>query len=192
MKSRIFVAAALATLYPALCAAQFVNCGDANGDGTVNINDVTYSLDYFIVGGPPPVDFDTADVDGYDLFTINDIQWMITCAFLCDFQGNCTPTLPPISPPLEPNAEFVYNNIIPSGKQTFGIHFGLQGADVPLESYLGVLQILIDGLPADIDSVVFDTTKPASVLPFSYIGGPGSVILGAITLPSGPWDNDFL
>ncbi|MFH2054614.1 MAG: dockerin type I repeat-containing protein [bacterium] len=37
--------------------------GDVNGDGRVNISDVTYLLAYIFYGGPPPQDYLSGDID---------------------------------------------------------------------------------------------------------------------------------
>jgi hypothetical protein len=38
-------------------------CGDANGNGTVNIADASYLVNYLFLGGPPPEPMWTGDVD---------------------------------------------------------------------------------------------------------------------------------
>ncbi len=46
-------------------------CGDADGNGTYNINDLTYITSFLYGGGPAPAL--CGDIDGYDLITIRDI-----------------------------------------------------------------------------------------------------------------------
>ncbi len=46
-------------------------CGDADGNGTYDINDLTFVTSFLYDGGPAPAV--CGDIDGYDLFTIRDI-----------------------------------------------------------------------------------------------------------------------
>ena len=172
--------------------SQYSNCGDANGNGAVNTTDVVYGVNYFFGGGPPPVNLDTADTDSYDQYTLHDIKVMIYCAFLCDFEGPCAPTQPPFSGPLDSRFQLAYDDVIPASTTTYSIRFGLWGAQTTIESFLAPVTVAIDGSPAQIDSVVYNTLLPSSVLPYSDIRGPGSLVLGALTVPTGSWDDDYL
>jgi hypothetical protein len=55
---------------------EFV-CGDANGNGNVNILDITYLINYLYMGGPRPVPLVSADVNNNGLVNILDITYLI-------------------------------------------------------------------------------------------------------------------
>jgi len=52
-------------------------CGDANGDLTINILDITYLISYLYKGGPPPVSPEMADVNGDGTVNILDITYLL-------------------------------------------------------------------------------------------------------------------
>jgi len=53
-------------------AANSQVCGDMSGDGAVNFIDLVYFHDYLFLGGPPPADISTADLDGFENVTTSD------------------------------------------------------------------------------------------------------------------------
>jgi hypothetical protein len=52
--------------------------GDANGDGIVNLFDITYMLAYIYLGGPAPRLLDAADVDGSGSVNIQDASYLVS------------------------------------------------------------------------------------------------------------------
>jgi hypothetical protein len=50
-------------------------CGDASGDGNVNVGDIVYLLNYMFTGGPAPDPLESGDVDGYEGISINDVMY---------------------------------------------------------------------------------------------------------------------
>ncbi len=66
-----FVAAAMPGVDLRADTCDSLVCGDANGDGAYNINDITFITNFLYAGGPAPAL--CGDIDGYDLFTIRDI-----------------------------------------------------------------------------------------------------------------------
>lgn len=56
-------------------------CGDADGNGSVNISDAVYVLAYVFGGGPPPDPFLEADVDCNGLVNISDVVYLIAYIF---------------------------------------------------------------------------------------------------------------
>jgi len=67
-------------------------CGDADGDGVVNINDVVYLINYLYQGGPPPIG--DADVDVCGSVNAADIMYLIAYIFFggpppCAGGGTC-------------------------------------------------------------------------------------------------------
>jgi len=57
-------------------------CGDTNGDGTINIFDVTYLISYLYLSGPPPDPMESADVNNDGFVNIFDITYLITYLYL--------------------------------------------------------------------------------------------------------------
>lgn len=51
--------------------------GDANGDGTVNVNDVLCVIDYFLDKDPSPFNFNNADVNEDGTINVNDVLGII-------------------------------------------------------------------------------------------------------------------
>lgn len=51
--------------------------GDANGDGTVNVNDVLCVIDYFLEKDPSPFNFNNADVNEDGTINVNDVLGII-------------------------------------------------------------------------------------------------------------------
>ncbi len=62
-------------------------CGDANGDGDVNIFDITFIISYLYKGGPPPDPMEAADVNADATVNIFDITYLI--AYL--YKGGADP-----------------------------------------------------------------------------------------------------
>jgi agmatine/peptidylarginine deiminase len=74
-----------------LCSAdtQMVNlyvyiCGDANGDGVINVTDVVYLINYlFLVPpGPAPIPLEAGDVNCDGVINITDVVYLINFLFL--------------------------------------------------------------------------------------------------------------
>ncbi|MEW5922967.1 MAG: peptidoglycan DD-metalloendopeptidase family protein [Candidatus Zixiibacteriota bacterium] len=53
-------------------------CGDANGNGALNILDVTYLITYLYKGGPEPVPMEGGDANGNGAINILDVTYLIT------------------------------------------------------------------------------------------------------------------
>ena len=56
--------------------------GDANGDKTVNIFDVTYLISFLYLEGPEPVPYDAGNVNGGGLINIFDVTYLISFLYL--------------------------------------------------------------------------------------------------------------
>jgi PKD repeat protein len=52
-------------------------CGDANGDGIINIKDITYLISYLYQSGPEPIPIVAGDVNGNGDLNIKDITYLI-------------------------------------------------------------------------------------------------------------------
>jgi hypothetical protein len=64
--------------------------GDANNNGTVNIQDITYLINYLYKGGPQPPCLEEGDANGSGLTNIQDITYLIN--FL--YKGGPAPKCP--------------------------------------------------------------------------------------------------
>jgi plastocyanin len=69
------------TIYVATdCAAAFT-CGDADGSGAVDIDDVVYLIAYIFTGGPAPNPLDAGEVDCSGAIDIDDVVYLIAYIF---------------------------------------------------------------------------------------------------------------
>jgi len=55
--------------------------GDANGDGSVNIGDAVYVINYIFKGGPPPPSKGEGDANGDCALNIGDAVYVINFIF---------------------------------------------------------------------------------------------------------------
>lgn len=56
-------------------------CGDANGDGAVNVADAVYLISYIFKGGPPPYSMEAADANADDVVNVGDVVYLIAYVF---------------------------------------------------------------------------------------------------------------
>jgi hypothetical protein len=56
-------------------------CGDADGNGTINISDAVFIIEYIFKGGPPPENLEAADADCNGAFNISDAVRLIDHVF---------------------------------------------------------------------------------------------------------------
>jgi hypothetical protein len=57
-------------------------CGDANGDGIVNVSDAVYIINYVFVGGPVPDPYASGDANCDDVVNVSDAVWIINYVFV--------------------------------------------------------------------------------------------------------------
>jgi hypothetical protein len=65
-------------------------CGDANGSGVVNIQDITFLINFLYKGGLAPVPAQAGDANGDGISNIKDITYLIN--FL--YKGGPIPICP--------------------------------------------------------------------------------------------------
>jgi hypothetical protein len=70
-------------------AAPACVCGDMNGDGFVNMADLSYLAAYLFFGGPPPVDLNCADVNGDGFVNMADLSYLAAYLFFGGPPPNC-------------------------------------------------------------------------------------------------------
>jgi hypothetical protein len=56
--------------------------GDANGDGTINVSDVVYLINYLFIGGPAPVPLAAGDVNCDGIVNVSDVVYLINYLFI--------------------------------------------------------------------------------------------------------------
>ncbi|MBN4076099.1 dockerin type I repeat-containing protein [Gemmatimonas aurantiaca] len=159
------------------------DCADFNSDGTLNIGDVSDGLKYLYNGGIAPTSFDSADYDGALHYTINDASGLVQCIFSCDgvVAGSCTTSGTPVQAPLDETIVFQYDDHVPANTERFGIRVGFKSMTGELNIAQIPLQFFIDGIPAQVDSLVL--TDP--VLGGLEIRDSGIVIIANFPLWGG-------
>jgi len=65
-------------------------CGDANGDGIVEIGDVVYLIRYVYKGGPPPLHWGAGDVNNNGIIDLEDVVYLINYLFKNGPEPFCT------------------------------------------------------------------------------------------------------
>ncbi len=76
-------------------ACDFI-CGDASGDGSVNVSDAVFIINYVFVGGSSPSPLKSGDVNCDHSVNVSDAVWIINYVFVggnspCDTDGNDIP-----------------------------------------------------------------------------------------------------
>ncbi len=71
-------------------------CGDANTSGSIDIDDVTYLVNFIFASGPEPVPYESGDANCDDNVDIDDLVWLIDRIFSggsepCDTDGDGEP-----------------------------------------------------------------------------------------------------
>jgi hypothetical protein len=66
---------------PVSLTVQSYVCGDANGDGDVNVSDAVYLIEYIFKSGPPPDPLPAGDADGNGDVNIADAIYLINYIF---------------------------------------------------------------------------------------------------------------
>jgi Beta-propeller repeat/Dockerin type I domain len=79
-----------------LCAEGPLICGDANYDGTVNVSDAVYIINYVFVGGNSPNPYASGDTNCDSICNVSDAVWIINYVFVggfapCDTDGDDIP-----------------------------------------------------------------------------------------------------
>ncbi len=76
-------------------ACEYI-CGDANKDGTVNVSDAVYVINYVFIGGDPPDPMAAGDCNCDGSCNVSDAVWIINYVFVggntpCDMDGDDMP-----------------------------------------------------------------------------------------------------
>ncbi|HDS00742.1 MAG TPA: hypothetical protein ENO22_06140 [candidate division Zixibacteria bacterium] len=71
-------------------------CGDANGDGSINVSDAVYIINYVFIGGAAPEPMASGEVNCDGNVNVSDAVWIINYVFIggnapCDVDGDLEP-----------------------------------------------------------------------------------------------------
>ncbi len=182
----LFTVAVLSLGLPAIGNAQA--CGDADGNGALNISDMVYMLNYLFEAGPPSPDFDIADFDSHQEWTVNDAAVILNCTFGgCDPSQFCPPTIPAWNPAVTSGYRIRHTSAFPAHLDHSVVNLALDAAG--LTGFQLPLRILVDTIPAQIDSVqfpvngsIFEGDPNFLVLPST----PGVFVLASLPIFSYP------
>jgi len=86
IKNFILTATICLLFFAGLLYAQTYPAGEVNGDGSVNVSDAVWLINYIFVGGDPPVDMNSADVNNDCKINVSDAVTIISYIF----QGGVT------------------------------------------------------------------------------------------------------
>ena len=94
MRLKVCILAGMLLLIAGIMPVTGQVCGDLNGDGSSNISDIVYGVEYVIDRGPAPENY--VDVDQCNGFDVVDIAYLLNYMFdggpaPCTTPGNCTP-----------------------------------------------------------------------------------------------------
>lgn len=67
------------------------DCGDIDTDGNINVFDVTYTISYLYMDGPPPSYPNLADVNNSGAINIFDVTYLISYIYMSGPEPNCPP-----------------------------------------------------------------------------------------------------
>lgn len=84
INSALFLALIMGILFAQHAVANDLVAGDANGDGTVNVSDAVWLINYVFVGGNPPVDMHSSDVNNDCNVNVSDAVFIINFVFIQD------------------------------------------------------------------------------------------------------------
>lgn len=142
----------------------FDYCGDANNDGTIDIDDAVYLLEYIFQGGPPPAPYLVAsgDTNGSCQVDIDDVVY--TIAYI--FSGG---------PPTCPRTIWIRNcgECIPGDVNQDGI---VDTGDLEYIDFCSANPELCEGFPpccADVDdNGTFDVDDVVYLTSYVHVGEP--------------------
>jgi hypothetical protein len=72
-------------LYRSLFPEEYI-CGDATGDGIININDVVFTINYLFLSGPDPYPYESANVNCDNKVNLIDVVYLVNYIFRGGFE----------------------------------------------------------------------------------------------------------
>lgn len=97
-------------------------CGDLTGDGILDMEDVTFLVNYNFLNGPAPNPLECANINGQGQIDISDLTYLILYLFHGSSEPNCNEELPPSptptptptpTPPIVPTPVSVQRTCLP-------------------------------------------------------------------------------
>jgi len=185
-------ATALLCALMSLSAPNAQACGDLNGDNWCTEFDLVLSIMYLYQDGPPPVSYDSADCDLYELFTLNDLAVMIRNKYTGGHPPECPPVFPPLTGPQNDSiylhtfeTSFPADEYFPPGQDEFAVHFHLYTNQTLVTASLA-FEISVGGQIPTIDSVTLPVGDNET---FQYVSkvdhANGKVAIGLIAMSTG-------
>ncbi len=170
----MFFVAIPATLRADTCDSLV--CGDADGNGTYDLSDITYITNFLYAGGPAPAL--CGDIDGYDLITIRDIvRGAMMQAPICVNQPKMTSHPGPTAIQLRYAATVVPGASIHEFDLTLLYSASMVGQK-PLKAYNLPLRIRVDGqVPQALSVSTVSSTFPGGIPNIQIDSAAGTILL---------------
>lgn len=162
------------------------SCGDANGSGGLSISDVVYMFNYIYQAGPAPADFELADFDQHQEWTMADAARILGCTFsdcgpmILDF---CPPTQPAWVPAATSGYRIRHTAAFPAHLEHSIVDLALDapeisGLQLPLRILVGTTTAQIDSVHLPGSGSIFEFAVSHQVSPPT----PGVVVLACLPL----------
>ena len=110
----ILIVFGLAIMLSPLTMAQGYICGDATGDGVINISDIVYYFNYLVKNGPAPTFPGSADVDSISGITFHDATFISYNIYAGGPDAYCLP-FPDSTPSVTNDILEIRNTLVPPG-----------------------------------------------------------------------------
>ncbi len=106
LKAILIAASMLSVAFVTSGAPALAACGDVDGNGAINILDITYLIKFLYKGGPPPPNPADADIDGSGNLNMLDITRLINSLYKDGLPLLCAP--PPFDFPNKAGSYWKY------------------------------------------------------------------------------------
>jgi hypothetical protein len=160
------------------------SCGDADGNGVVNISDAVYLIEYLFLGGDPP-DPTCGETDGYELINLHDAMQIVAFYFGAPIELICPATAPPCNGNANSDFTFRYTSVLPANASSadievyFDCHSQFQSITLPVA-------VRVEGEVPTVDAVDVDdlSGQLANGGTFNVTGAPleGTILMYVISL----------
>lgn len=140
-------------------------CGDANGDGAVNIHDAKAMINFSLADGPE-IDSISSETDNIKGITINDPLRLMAYFYRGGNPPICSSNLPDTMLPLSTDTIFVSDRTIPPGVENWEVQISIkpssvyQGITFPFHYDCPDSSIICDSIVYHISKLYSGTSKP--------------------------------
>jgi hypothetical protein len=166
-----------------LCAGV---CGDLSGDLNVDLVDLAMIQSYLYQEGPSPVELGCSDIDGHQLITGRDAQWLVGYLHRSGPPPSCPTPHGPYVPTPTHGYQISHTDVFPAHDTVVTFQLELVST-IPTYQITLPLQIRVDGVEPAWDTVVLSSDPVWAVthqLKDPAGGVPGSLLLGFVGLAS--------